>query len=55
MFWSAVAHLAALLVDLAMARRQPGGEEDPEILLPRHQFRVVQRQPPRPRRSRWGS
>src|SRR6266542_2067148 len=53
MFWAALAHLVALLLDLLTARRQADGAKDLEILLLRHQLRVLQRRRPRPHLSRW--
>ena len=43
MFWSVVAHLAALLLDLVMARRQSEGAKDLEIAVLRHQLRMLER------------
>ena len=53
LFWSVVPQLLALLVDLTTARRWPDGEKDLEILLLRHQLRVLERRQPRPCLSRW--
>jgi hypothetical protein len=53
MFWSAVAQLAALLLDLFTARRQPGRAKDLEIAVLRHQLRMLERRQPRPRLTRW--
>ena len=53
MFWSVVAHLAALLLDLVMARRQSEGAKDLEIAVLRHQLRMLERRRPHPRLSRW--
>ena len=53
MFWSALAHLVALLLDLFTARRQPACAKDLEIAVLRHQLRVALRRQPRPRLSRW--
>ncbi len=52
MFWSVSAQLAALLIDLIAARRQSDGAKDLEIVLLRHQLRVLQRHQPRPKVSR---
>ena len=52
MVWSVVAQLLALLVDLTTARRWPDGEQGLEILLLRHQLRVLERRQPRPCLSR---
>jgi len=53
MFWSALAHLVALLLDLFTARRQPTCAKDLEIAVLRHQLRVALRRQSRPRLSRW--
>jgi putative transposase len=53
MFWSALAHLLALLLDLRAARRQAACAKDLEHAVLRHQLRVLQRRPPRPRLTRW--
>jgi putative transposase len=53
MFWLALAHLVTLLLDLLTARRQLEGAKNLEILLLRHQLRVLQRRRPQPRLSRW--
>ncbi len=53
MFWSALSHLVALLLDLLAARRQPTCAKDLEIVLLRHQLRVLQRRQPRPSLARW--
>src|SRR4051794_35999539 len=53
MFWSAMAQLMSLLLDLFMACRQPDGAKDLEILLLRHQLRVLQRRLPQPRLAPW--
>jgi hypothetical protein len=53
MFWSAMAHLVNLLLDLITARRRSDSAKDLEILLLRHQLRVLQRRLPQPRLSRW--
>jgi len=53
MFWSAMAQLVSLLLDLLTARHQPAGAKDLEILLLRHQLRVLQRRLPQPRLSPW--
>jgi hypothetical protein len=41
MFWSALAHLVALLLDLLTVRRQPACAKDREIAVLRHQLRVA--------------
>ena len=48
MFRSVLAHLAALLLDLLTARRQPEGAKDREIAVLRHQLRMRERRRPRP-------
>jgi putative transposase len=53
MFWSAMAHLVALLLDLLTTRRQPASAKDLEIAVLRHQLRVALRRQPRPRLGRW--
>jgi putative transposase len=53
MFWSALAQLVALLLDLLTARRQPACAKDLEIAVLRHQLRVLLRRQPAPRLSRW--
>ena len=53
MFRSVLAHLAALLLDLLTARRQPEGAKDREIAVLRHQLRMRERRRPRPRIARW--
>jgi len=53
MFWSALAHLVALLLDLSTARRQPACAKDLEIVVLRHQLRIALRRQPPPRLSRW--
>ena len=50
MFWFVLAHLVAFLVDLTLGRRQLDGDKDLQILVLRHQVRLLQRQ--RPRRPR---
>jgi putative transposase len=53
MLWSVLAQVAALLLDLLTARRQSAGAKDLEIVLLRHQLRVLQRRQPRPSLARW--
>jgi hypothetical protein len=53
MFWSAIAQLVALLLDLITVRRQAEGAKDLEIVVLRHQLRVLERRRPRSRLSRW--
>src|SRR5207244_4428580 len=52
-FWSAVAQLMALLLDLLSTRRQADGGNVLEIALLRHQLRVLQRRQPQARLARW--
>jgi putative transposase len=52
MFWSAIAQLVALLIDLIAARRQRDDGKDLEIVLLRHQIRLLRRHS-RPQLSRW--
>jgi hypothetical protein len=54
MVWSVVAHLAALLLDLVMARRQSEGAKDREIAVLRYQLRLLEHRQPRPCLSLWG-
>jgi len=49
-FWFVLAHLGAFLVDLALSMRQGNREKDLQILVLRHQVRLLQRQRPRPPR-----
>jgi hypothetical protein len=52
--WLVLAHVVSLAVDLVIVPRQRDDwDEDLEILLLRHQVRLVQRRQPRPRLSRW--
>ncbi len=53
MFWSVLAQLVAVLLDLLTARRQPEGAKDLEIAVLRHQLRMLERRQPRPRLARW--
>ncbi len=53
MFWSALAQLVAVLLDVLIARRQPESAKDLEIVVLRHQLRMLERRLPRPRLSRW--
>ena len=52
-FWSALVHLAALLLDLFTVRRQSESAKDLENVLLRHQLRVLQRQHGRPGLAGW--
>jgi putative transposase len=52
--WFVLAHLVALLVDLVSVRRRyPDRDKDLQILLLQHQVRLLQRQRPQPRLTRW--
>ena len=53
MFWSMLAQVTALMLDLFTARRQPEVAKDLELVLLRHQLRVLQRRQPRPRLAPW--
>ncbi len=54
MVWFVLLHLGTLLVDLLTATRRSDRDKDLEILLLRHQLRLLQRERPRPPRlSRW--
>jgi len=53
MVWSAVASLVAVILDLPTARRQTACAKDLEIVLLRHQLRILERRQPRSRLSRW--
>ena len=53
MFWSVLAQLVAVLLDLLTARRQPEGAKDLEIAVLRHQLRMLERRQPPPRLARW--
>lgn len=54
MVWFVLLHLGAFLVDLLTATRRTDRDKDFEILLLRHQLRLLQRERPRPPRlSRW--
>jgi transposase InsO family protein len=46
-------HLATFLVDLLSMRRRADGDKDLQILLLQHQVRLLQRQRPPPRLTRW--
>ena len=50
MFWFVLAHLAAFLVDLVLGVRRRDRDKDLQILVLRHQVRLLQRQRPRPPR-----
>src|SRR5215218_2277234 len=49
-FWFVLAHLVAFLIDLVIGRHQHGQDKDLQILVLRHQVRLLQRQRPRPPR-----
>src|SRR5215210_923492 len=54
MLWFLLLHLVTFLVDLVTVTRHTDRDKDVEILLLRHQLRLVQRERPRPPRlSRW--
>ena len=53
MCWFVVAHLVAFLVDLLSVRRRADRDKDLQILLLQHQVRLLQRQRPQPRLTRW--
>ncbi len=53
MCWFVLTHLVAFLVDLVAARRRPDRDKDLQILLLQHQVRLLQRQRPPPRLTRW--
>ena len=50
MFWFCVAHFVAFLVDLVVGARRGDRDKDLQILVLRHQVRLLQRQRPRPPR-----
>ena len=53
MCWFVLTHLVAFLVDLVSVRRRPDRDKDLQILLLQHQVRLLQRQRPQPRLTRW--
>ncbi len=54
MVWFVLLHLLGFVVDLATATRLTDREKDLEILLLRHQPRVLQQERPQPLRlTRW--
>ena len=54
MVWFLLLHLVRFLVDLVTVTRRTDRDKDVEILLLRHQLRLLQRERPRPPRlSRW--
>ena len=52
MVWFLLLHLVGLVVDLVTVTRSAERDKDLEILLLRHQLRVLQRQSPQPPRLR---
>ncbi len=50
MVWFLLLHLVGLVVDLVTATRSPERDKDLEILLLRHQLRLLQRERLRPPR-----
>lgn len=52
MVWSALASPVAVILDLLTARRQSEGAKDLEIVVLRHQLRMLERRLPQPRLSR---
>ena len=52
MVWLLLLHLVGLVVDLVTVARSPECDKDLEILLLRHQLRLLQRQSPQPPRLR---
>src|SRR5215211_2407703 len=54
MVWCVLAHVFAILVDLIAMGRRSADEKDLEIVLLRHELRLLQRrQPAPPRLARW--
>src|SRR3712207_1309631 len=53
LFWFVLAHLATFLVDLVTVGRRTDCDTDLPILLLQHQVRLLQRQRPPPRLTRW--
>src|SRR5215211_2962460 len=53
MFWFVLAHLATFLVDLLTGTRHADRDKDLQIALLQHQLRLLQRQRPQPRLTRW--
>jgi hypothetical protein len=51
--WFVLTHLATFLVDLVTVRRRTDRDKDLQILLLQHQVRLLQRQRPPPRLTRW--
>ena len=53
MCWFVLTHLVTFLVDLVSVRRCPDRDKDLQILLVQHQVRLLHRQRPQPRLTRW--
>ena len=53
MFWFVLAHLVTFLVDLVTGTRHADRDKDLQIALLQHQLRLLQRQRPQPRLTRW--
>src|SRR5262245_33881387 len=53
MCWSALAQFMALLLEVVIARRQPTDAKELEIVVLRHQLRLLARRQPRLQLSRW--
>ncbi len=54
MVWFVLLHLLGFVVDLLTTTRRTDRDKDVEILLLRHQLRLLQRERPQPPRlSRW--
>jgi hypothetical protein len=53
LFWFVPAHLVTFLVDLLTGTRHADRDKDLQILLLQHQLRLLQRQRPQPRLTRW--
>ncbi len=53
MFWFVLAHLVTFLVDLLTGTRHADCDKDLQIALLQHQLRLLQRQRPQPRLTRW--
>ena len=53
MVWFVFLHLVGFLVDLVIATRRTDHDKDLQILVLQHQLRLLQRERPQPRLSRW--
>jgi putative transposase len=53
LLWFVLAHLVTFLVGLVTGTRRADRDKDLQLLLLQHQLRLVQRQRPPPRLSRW--